>query len=136
MANSSTSATAPPAAADQDIVGIFSTTDPAAVASVAARFSMTSAELHALHYTAIEARSGAYCPYSRFRVGCAVLTKAGITLYGANVENASYPVGICAERTALAKAVTDGHHRIGFKAVAVVTDVSPPCSPCGMCRQL
>jgi cytidine deaminase len=54
---------------------------------------------------------------------------------GANVENASYPVGTCAERVAFGKAVTEGKLN-GFKAVAVATDISPPASPCGMCRQL
>lgn len=53
---------------------------------------------------------------------------------GANVENASYPVGTCAERVALGKAVTEGV--LEFKALAVATDISPPASPCGMCRQL
>ena len=54
-------------------------------------------------------------------------------LTGSNVENASYPVTICAERVALAKAVADGHH--DFKALVVTTDIWPPASPCGMCRQ-
>lgn len=50
------------------------------------------------------------------------------------MENASYPVGTCAERVAFGKAVTEGHRK--FKVVAVATDISPPASPCGMCRQL
>jgi cytidine deaminase len=62
------------------------------------------------------------------------LTEDGQFIDGANVENAAYPVGTCAERVAFGKAVTEGHKK--FKAVAVATDISPPASPCGMCRQL
>lgn len=100
------------------------------------------------------AKGTAYCPYSRFHVGATLLTSEGQYISGANVENASYPVGTCAERVALGKAVTDlGANLPGgggfkkwkegedgvkrrFKALAVATDVSPPTSPCGMCRQL
>lgn len=83
----------------------------------------------------VEAKSVAYCPYSNFRVGCALLTADGSIVTGANVENASYPVGTCAERVTIGKAVTEGH-RGKFKVIAVATDISPPASPCGMCRQL
>lgn len=76
----------------------------------------------------------AYAPYSKFNVGCAVLLDDGNIVLGVNIENASYPVSICAERTALANIVVRGaQHRI--KALAVVTDASPPGTPCGMCRQ-
>jgi cytidine deaminase len=54
---------------------------------------------------------------------------------GANVENAAYPVGTCAERTALGTAVVEGARRGDIRALAVATDISPPASPCGMCRQ-
>ncbi|QPH01161.1 hypothetical protein C2857_005360 [Epichloe festucae Fl1] len=95
----------------------------------------------ALRDAAASAKDSAYCPYSRFRVGAAVLGDDGSITAGANVENAAYPVGTCAERVALCKAVTEGAGvgaaaGRGFKAVAVSTDGSPPASPCGMCRQL
>ena len=71
----------------------------------------------------------AYAPYSRFLVGCAVLARDGRVIEGVNVENASYPLGICAERTALARAIAEGH-RPGDFVVAAIT-----ASPCGGCRQ-
>jgi cytidine deaminase len=71
----------------------------------------------------------AYAPYSRFQVGCAVLTRGGDVVEGVNVENASYPLGVCAERTALARAVAEGHRPGDFIAVAI------SASPCGGCRQ-
>lgn len=84
----------------------------------------------ALRQAAEKARGNAYAPYSRFKVGAAIL--AGGEIYaGCNVENAAYPVGICAERAALAAAVTAGNTTID--AVVLVTD--KPATPCGMCRQ-
>ena len=71
----------------------------------------------------------AYAPYSRFHVGCAVLTRGGEIVEGVNVENASYPLGVCAERAALARAISEGH-RPGDFVVAAIT-----ASPCGGCRQ-
>jgi len=79
-----------------------------------------------------EARERAYAPYSRFRVGAAVLTSSGETFTGANVENASYSVAICAERVAASQAVASGHRDI--RAVAVVSSARPT-PPCGVCRQ-
>ena len=87
-----------------------------------------------LHARSVAAKSTAYCPYSQFHVGATILTREGAYINGANVENASYPVGTCAERVAFGKAVTEGHKN--FKALAIATDISPPASPCGMCRQL
>ena len=78
-------------------------------------------------------RERAYAAYSHFKVGAAVLTKDGKVFGGCNIENASYPVGICAERTAISKAVSEGERDI--VALAVVGDTPGPCSPCGMCRQ-
>ncbi|KAG7293129.1 hypothetical protein NEMBOFW57_003175 [Staphylotrichum longicolle] len=74
------------------------------------------------------AKATAYCPYSNFRVGAVLLTASGAYVPGANVENASYPVGTCAERVALGRAVTEGHHRGGFRAVAIreFCDLSVP----------
>ncbi|KAI4124530.1 MAG: hypothetical protein LQ338_004741 [Usnochroma carphineum] len=97
-------------------------------------YSISDTQLYALQHRAAEAKANAYCPYSSFRVGAAFLAVNGDLIAGANVENASYPVGTCAERVALGKAVVDGYRR--FEALAVATDVTPPASPCGMCRQL
>jgi cytidine deaminase len=71
----------------------------------------------------------AYAPYSQFHVGCAVLARDGHVIEGVNVENAAYPLGICAERTAFARALAEGY-RPGDFAVAAITS-----SPCGGCRQ-
>jgi len=81
-----------------------------------------------------EAQKGSYSPYSKFRVGAALLTKDGEVVHGANVENASYGLTICAERTAFFKAVTAG--KKGFKAIAIVGDMDDFCTPCGACRQV
>jgi cytidine deaminase len=81
------------------------------------------------------AREKAYAPYSQFRVGAALATDAGV-FTGSNVENAAYPTGVCAERTAGAAAVAAGARR--FLLAAVVSDPGPgrpPSSPCGQCRQ-
>ena len=77
-------------------------------------------------------RGHAHAPYSRFLVGAAVRMD-GRVFVGVNVENASYPVSVCAERNAIAAGVAAGARHI--EAIAVVTDVSPPSSPCGACRQ-
>ncbi|KAF5392617.1 hypothetical protein D9757_002215 [Collybiopsis confluens] len=73
-------------------------------------------------------------PYSKFRVGAALLASDGTIIKGANIENASYGGTICAERTAIVKAASDG--RRSFTALAVVTDVRSAISPCGLCRQV
>jgi cytidine deaminase len=76
----------------------------------------------------------AYCPYSRFRVGAAVLTGAGKIVAGCNVENASYGLTICAERSAIFRAIAQGATRIC--AVLVYTPTDKPTAPCGACRQV
>jgi cytidine deaminase len=86
-----------------------------------------------LEERALAAQPLAYAPYSRFPVGAAV-RMGGKTYEGVNVENASYPLTVCAERNALAAAVRDGARRLD--AVAVCSDASPPSSPCGGCRQV
>ena len=78
-------------------------------------------------------REKAYAPYSRYHVGSAVLGDNGKIYRGANVENASYGLSICAERNAISSAILDGARRI--LACAVVTASDPPAAPCGMCRQ-
>src|SRR4249920_3948485 len=75
------------------------------------------------------AAARAYAPYSDFHVGCAVLCRDGRVVEGVNVENAAYPLGVCAERTAFSRAVAEGY-RPGDFAVAAIT-----ASPCGGCRQ-
>ncbi|UOY94046.1 cytidine deaminase [Ectobacillus sp. JY-23] len=83
---------------------------------------------------AIEARQNAYVPYSKFKVGAALLAVDGKLYQGCNVENASYGLTNCAERTALFKAVSEGNKE--FTAIAVVGDTAGPISPCGACRQV
>ena len=82
---------------------------------------------------AVAARRHAYAPYSRFKVGAALLTAQGRLYTGANVENASYGLSLCAERVALAKAVSDG--QVKFRALAVVA-AQTGLTPCGACRQV
>ncbi|MCM3700917.1 cytidine deaminase [Paenibacillus macerans] len=82
---------------------------------------------------AIEARKQAYAPYSRFPVGAALLSGGKVYL-GCNIENASFGLTNCAERTAVFKAVSEGNRRI--EAIAVVAGTDGPVSPCGACRQV
>ncbi|MFH1784525.1 MAG: cytidine deaminase [bacterium] len=79
-----------------------------------------------------KARSNSYSPYSRFKVGAAVVTKKGNIYIGANIENASYGMSLCAEKVAIARAVSEGDSDI--TAIAVVCDKLS--SPCGACRQV
>jgi len=88
----------------------------------------------ALIAAALRARNSAVAPYSRFKVGAALLTRQGEIITGANVESASYGLTCCAERVALFKALTDG--RDGFVAIAVVARAPRGPMPCGACRQL
>ncbi|TXK74576.1 cytidine deaminase [Paenibacillus sp. N3.4] len=81
-----------------------------------------------------EARLKAYTPYSGFKVGAAIRTKRGTFITGCNVENASYGLCNCAERTALFKAYSEGETE--FEAMAVIADSEGPVSPCGACRQV
>jgi cytidine deaminase len=83
---------------------------------------------------AVKAREGSVSPYSKFKVGAALLTKAGEITGGANVESASYGLTCCAERVALFKALTGG--KVDFVAVAVVARCAGGPMPCGACRQL
>ncbi len=78
----------------------------------------------------------AYAPYSKFHVGAAILTDSGNMYTGCNVENASYGVTNCAERTAIFSAVAAEGPGMKLKAVAVLNSATMPCSPCGACRQV
>lgn len=84
--------------------------------------------------TALKFREKAYVPYSNFKVGAAVITEDDTLYGGCNIENASYGATNCAERTAIFKAVSEGHRSI--KAIAIVGDVSTYTYPCGICRQV
>lgn len=92
---------------------------------------VTKAQKEALIKAACEARDQAYAPYSHYKVGAAILTGDGQIVTGVNVENASFGLTICAERTAIVKAISEGIRE--FLAVAVCTDNMG--SPCGTCRQ-
>lgn len=81
-----------------------------------------------------EGREKAYVPYSKFKVGAALLTANGKVYKGCNIENSGYSMTNCAERTAMFKAVSEGER--DFAAIAIVADTDGPCSPCGACRQV
>lgn len=83
---------------------------------------------------AIEAKSKAHASYSNFHVGAALLTESGKIYQGANIENSSYSLTICAERTAVFQAILDGE-RI-FRSIAIAGDTEDYLSPCGACRQV
>jgi len=85
---------------------------------------------------AAEAMKRAYVPYSKFRVGAALLDADGRVHYGCNVENAAYSPSNCAERTALFRAIADGHAARSFQVMAVIGDTPQPITPCGVCRQV
>ena len=82
------------------------------------------------------ARQKAHTPYSHFGVGAALLTRDGVVYHGCNIENASYGLTNCAERTALFRAIADGCKPGDFAMLAVVADTDGPVAPCGACRQV
>lgn len=81
-----------------------------------------------------KARKHSYSPYSEFPVGAALLTEDGVVIHGTNVENASFGLSVCAERTAIWNAVSRGHR--SFKAIAVTAREGSGAPPCGACRQI
>jgi len=89
--------------------------------------------LAALTAMARSVQSRAWAPYSQFKVGAVLVSTDGALFSGCNVENASYPAGICAERSALASAVASGARE--FSRVVIATDADVPAPPCGICRQ-
>ncbi|MGF7185416.1 cytidine deaminase [Desulfitispora alkaliphila] len=95
---------------------------------------MTITTYRELLERAIEAKKNAYAPYSKFPVGAALLTTDNSIFTGCNVENASYGLTNCAERTAVYTAVAAGYSN--FKAIAIVTNLEELATPCGACRQV
>jgi cytidine deaminase len=91
-------------------------------------------KIESLIENAKTARSNSYSPYSNFQVGAAILTEDDLIYTGCNVENSSYSATICAERSALSAAINSGY--IGFKGIAVVTNLEEPAPPCGVCLQV
>jgi len=87
-----------------------------------------------LRERAFAAMERAYAPYSNFRVGAALLSSDGSITEGCNVENAAYPAGICAERSAVSAAVARGNR--AFETLLIATEAEEPTPPCGMCRQV
>ncbi len=85
---------------------------------------------------AIKAQQLSYTPYSNFAVGAAILCKDGEVFRGANIENASYPLCMCAERNAIYNAMLHGKKKDDFVMIAIVANSDEACSPCGACRQV
>ena len=98
--------------------------------------TLTAAARKELERAALKVMKNAHAPYSNFRVGAAILLADGKIFSGCNVENASYGMTNCAERTAIFSAVAKSGPRIEIQAVAVVNDQGVACSPCGACRQV
>jgi cytidine deaminase len=95
---------------------------------------MVKKEYERLIQEAEKAREKAYTPYSKFKVGAAILCDDGKIFSGCNIENASFGLTICAERVAIFKAISEGSTKI--IAIAVIGNTNKPCSPCGACRQV
>lgn len=83
-----------------------------------------------------EARKLSYSPYSNFAVGAVLLTKDGKIFKGSNIENASYPLCMCAERNAIYNAYMNGYRKDDFVSLTLIADTDKPCTPCGACRQV
>ncbi len=101
---------------------------------MAERLPLTDTDRDALVAAARAAREQAAAPYSLFRVGAALLAEDGRVFGGCNVESATFGLTVCAERTAVFKAISEGARR--FRAVAVFTGADEPTPPCGACRQV
>ncbi|HIT49816.1 MAG TPA: cytidine deaminase [Candidatus Pelethenecus faecipullorum] len=93
-------------------------------------------EIEQLIDQAIKGRSFAYTPYSKFKVGAAIRLKDGTYITGCNIENISYGLTNCAERTALFKMVSMGYRKDDVDMMAIVANTAEPVSPCGACRQV
>jgi cytidine deaminase len=97
---------------------------------------LSASDQNRLLEAAAAAQQRAYAPYSKFFVGAALLTESGNVYTGCNVENASYGLTNCAERTAIFKAVAEEGPQVKIRAIAVTNAQNVPCSPCGACRQV
>lgn len=97
---------------------------------------ITHEEKAQLLETARSVLTKAYAPYSNFRVGAALLTEQGNIYAGCNIENSSYGLTLCAERSAIASAITSEGEAMKIRAIAVVNAPQVACSPCGACRQV
>ena len=93
-------------------------------------------EINKLYDEAVKARSNSYSPYSKFKVGAAVLLNDGTIIKGTNIENSSYGLAMCAERNALFSTYGSGYKQNDIKALLIGADTDGPCSPCGACRQV
>lgn len=100
------------------------------------RNSLSVNQRKRLLHLARKAVKHAYAPYSHFKVGAAVLTGKGKLFSGCNVENASYGLTNCAERTAIFSAIAEAGPALNIRAIAIVNDQDVPCAPCGACRQV
>ncbi|XP_044308210.1 cytidine deaminase [Varanus komodoensis] len=106
-----------------------------AARATGARAAVDPEQIEALLAACREAKKFAYCPYSNYPVGAALLTSDGKLFLGCNVENACYPLGVCAERTAIQKAVSEGCTK--FQAIAICCNSQESfATPCGACRQV
>ncbi|MDD2575591.1 MAG: cytidine deaminase [Acholeplasmataceae bacterium] len=92
--------------------------------------------MNSLVKEAIKARQKTYSPYSKFGVGAAILLKDGTVIHGANIENVSYGLSNCAERSALFSLYSQGYQKNDIKAMAITGHTKDPISPCGACRQV
>jgi cytidine deaminase len=101
-----------------------------------AKSAISTAERDQLFEGARAATKRAHAPYSKFRVGAALLTSNGDVFLGCNVENASYGMTNCAERTAIFSAIAKSGPKLEIRAIAVMNDKGVDCSPCGACRQV
>jgi len=101
-----------------------------------AKKNVSNKQNQRLLQAARRAMKHAYAPYSQFKVGAAMLTSKGKVFTGCNVENASYGLSNCAERTAIFAAIAQSGPGLDIRAIAVVNDQGVPCSPCGACRQV
>lgn len=97
---------------------------------------LTKQQIELLYNKATEVRLKSYSPYSKFKVGAAILISNGDVVVGTNVENASYGLTSCAERNALFNAMSLGHKKKDIMGILIVADTDGPCSPCGACRQV
>lgn len=95
---------------------------------------LSDSEVDSLIEASLRGRQNSYSPYSKFAVGAALLTEDGSVVLGCNVENVSHGLAVCAERTAICRAVVEGHRK--FRAIAITADMGDKfVGPCGMCRQ-